>query len=87
MAISKCSIFANFQISKYQFFANSSFFLKKFNFLLKRGSKMFKRKIYDELLKWKRESNGRSALLIEGAKRIGKTTITVYFAQNDYPSY
>ena len=62
-------------------------FLKNFNLLLKRGSKMFKRKIYDELLKWKRESNGRSALLIEGARRIGKTTIAVYFAQNEYPSY
>lgn len=36
---------------------------------------MFERKIYKELLKWKNESNGKTALLIEGARRIGKTTI------------
>jgi len=32
---------------------------------------IFKRKIYDELLKWKNKSNGETALLIEGARRIG----------------
>lgn len=48
---------------------------------------MFKRKIYDELLKWKRESNGESALLVEGARRVGKTTIVIEFAKNEYPSY
>lgn len=36
---------------------------------------MFKRKIYDDILSWKREANGASALLIEGARRIGKSTI------------
>ena len=33
------------------------------------------RKIYDRFLEWKRESNGESALLVEGARRIGKSTI------------
>ena len=33
---------------------------------------MFKRKIYDKMLEWKKTSEGRSALLIEGARRIGK---------------
>ena len=37
--------------------------------------RIFKRKIYDRLLKWKQESNGKTALLIEGARRIGKSTI------------
>ena len=37
--------------------------------------RLFKRKIYDRMLKWKQESNGKSALLIEGARRIGKSTV------------
>ena len=37
--------------------------------------KMFKRKIYDKLLEWKKESDGKTALLIEGARRIGKSTV------------
>lgn len=36
---------------------------------------MFQRKIYQELLEWKRESDGNTALLIEGARRIGKSTV------------
>ena len=35
----------------------------------------FRRKIYDTMLKWKQERNGDSALLIEGARRVGKSTI------------
>ncbi len=46
-----------------------------------------KRKIYQDLLKWKRESNGKKALLIEGARRIGKSTIAEEFAKNEYQSY
>ena len=48
---------------------------------------MFKRKIYDELLKWKSTSKGKTALLIEGARRIGKSTIVEAFAKNEYSSY
>ena len=40
---------------------------------------LFKRKIYSQLLKWKQESRGKSALLIEGARRIGKSTIVKSF--------
>lgn len=36
---------------------------------------MFQRKIYDKHLEWKKESAGKTALLIEGARRIGKSTI------------
>lgn len=48
---------------------------------------MFKRKIYDKLLEWKTESNGNTALLIEGARRIGKSTVAEEFAKNEYESY
>ena len=48
---------------------------------------MFKRKIYDKILQWKRENNGKTALLIEGARRIGKSTIVEEFAKNEYKSY
>lgn len=48
---------------------------------------MFKRKIYSELLKWKNEANGSSALLIEGARRVGKTSIAEFFAKNEFPAY
>ena len=47
----------------------------------------FKRKIYDRFLEWKRESAGRSALLVEGARRIGKSTIVEEFAKNEYDDY
>ena len=48
---------------------------------------MFKRKIYDRLLSWKQESQGRTALLIEGARRVGKSTVVEEFGKNEYKSY
>ncbi len=48
---------------------------------------MFKRKIYEKLLDWKNESNGKTALLIEGARRIGKSTVVESFGKNEYDSY
>ncbi|MDF2989259.1 MAG: putative ATPase superfamily [Eubacterium sp.] len=48
---------------------------------------VYKRKIYSKLLKWKEESNGARALLVEGARRIGKSTIVEEFAKNEYRSY
>ncbi len=48
---------------------------------------MFKRKIYDKLLEWKHESQGKTALLIEGARRIGKSTVVENFGKNEYQSY
>ena len=47
---------------------------------------MFKRKIYDKLLQWKKDSDGKTALLIEGARRIGKSTIVESFGRNEYKS-
>ena len=45
---------------------------------------IFKRKIYDRLLQWKHEEKGHTAILIEGARRIGKSTIAEEFAKNEY---
>ena len=46
-----------------------------------------KRKVYNEILRWKEESQGRTALLIEGAKRVGKSYIAEKFAKENYKSY
>ena len=46
-----------------------------------------KRKIYEKLLDWKLKSNGKTALLIEGARRIGKSTIAEKFGKENYDSY
>ena len=46
-----------------------------------------RRKIYDQLLQWKNRSNGKSALLLQGARRVGKSYIVENFAQNEYRSY
>ena len=48
---------------------------------------MFKRKIYSKLLEWKQESNGKTAILIEGARRVGKSTVAEEFAKREYKSY
>ena len=51
------------------------------------AERIFKRKIYDRLLQWKETSNGKSALLVQGARRIGKSTIVEDFARREYASY
>ena len=48
---------------------------------------IFKRKFYEKLLDWKKESNGTSAALIEGARRVGKSTLCREFAKNEYKSF
>lgn len=50
-------------------------------------NRVFKRKIYSKLLEWKREDDGRSAILVKGARRVGKSTIVEEFARNEYKSY
>lgn len=49
--------------------------------------RIFRRKIYSQMLQWKLESKGKTALLVEGARRIGKSTIVEAFARNEYKSY
>ena len=47
---------------------------------------IMKRKIYQQLLDWKGKRNGEVALLVEGARRIGKSYIVEEFAKNEYES-
>jgi hypothetical protein len=49
--------------------------------------RIFKRKLYDRLLEWKRSQNGKTAILVEGARRVGKSTLVEQFAKNEYESY
>lgn len=48
---------------------------------------IFKRKAYDKLLEWKKECDGSRAIMVEGARRIGKSTMVEEFAKNEYESY
>ncbi|MBP3472595.1 MAG: ATP-binding protein [Paraprevotella sp.] len=49
--------------------------------------KIFKRKLYDKMLRWKQERDGNTALLIKGARRVGKSTLAEEFAKREYESY
>ena len=49
--------------------------------------RIFKRKLYDRLLQWKTQRNGKTAILVEGARRVGKTTLVCEFAEKEYSSY
>ena len=53
----------------------------------KMAERIFERKIYQKMLKWKKDSNGKTALLIKGARRVGKSTIVEEFAKKEYSSY
>ena len=48
---------------------------------------VFKRKAYRKLLEWKQKRNGSTAILIEGARRVGKSTLVETFASNEYESH
>jgi len=48
---------------------------------------ILKRKIYDDLLKWKKSSNGKTAIMIDGARRVGKSFLCEQFARNEYKSH
>lgn len=49
--------------------------------------RVFKRKVYDKLIEWKQNRNGRTAVLVEGARRVGKSTLVETFAKNEYETY
>ena len=49
--------------------------------------RIFERKIYRKMLEWKKNSAGKTALLIKGARRVGKSTIAEQFARKEYSSY
>ena len=48
---------------------------------------IFQRKLYDRMLQWKQEEQGQTALLIEGVRRVGKSTLAETFAKREYRSY
>ena len=48
---------------------------------------VFKRKIYDEIYEWKENRSDKYALLIKGARRVGKSTIAEEFAKKEFKSY
>ena len=47
---------------------------------------MFKRKAYEKLLRWKRDYSNGYAALLEGPRRVGKSTIAKHFAEEEYDS-
>ena len=49
--------------------------------------RVFKRKLYEKMLDWKQDKDGSTALMIKGARRVGKSTIAEEFAKNEYESY
>lgn len=51
------------------------------------ANRVFKRKIYDEMLDWKQNKSDKYALLIKGARRVGKSTIVQEFAEKEFRSY
>ena len=55
--------------------------------ILREGEKLMKRKVYNRLIEWKQNSNGKTALLIDGARRVGKSYIVKQFAQENYKSF
>ena len=50
-------------------------------------NRIFKRKLYERMLNWKHTKDGKTALLIKGARRVGKSTIAEEFAKCEYDSY
>ena len=48
---------------------------------------IFKCKLYEDMLRWKTESDGSTALLVKGARRVGKSTLVKDFAKREYKSY
>lgn len=48
------------------------------------GKSIFKRKIYDDILDWKENRSDKYALLIKGARRVGKSTIAEEFATKEF---
>ena len=72
-----------FALRKYQIVRN--FYIK--NKEKEYMNRIFKRKLYDRLLQWKATRDGKTAILVEGARRVGKSTLVEQFAQKEYESY
>lgn len=59
----------------------------EYNDINEEGGAFLKRKIYDRLLEWKEKDHGSCALLLDGARRVGKSYIAEQFGRNEYKSY
>lgn len=64
-----------------------SYFCSKTSRFMGQGKMVFKRKLYDKILQWKQMDKGDTAILIEGARRVGKSTLVEEFAKREYESY
>ena len=53
----------------------------------KSAERIFKRKIYERMLEWKKNQHGTTALLVRGARRVGKSTVVEQFAKHEYENY
>lgn len=54
---------------------------------VKSAERIFKRKIYERMLEWKKNQHGTTALLVRGARRVGKSTVVEQFAKHEYENY
>ena len=64
----------------------SCIFAGVFSYLVEM-KRIFKRKLYDRLLDWKTRQQGSTAVLVEGARRVGKSTLVEFFARQEYENY
>lgn len=54
---------------------------------MEKEKRIFKRKLYQKMLQWKQMDSGDTAILIEGPRRVGKSTLAEEFAKREYESY
>ena len=83
--VEKSAIFGIFPQKNYAIFGKSFIFAQKIG--RKMTERIFRRKLYDKMLQWKQEREGSTALLLKGARRVGKSTLAEEFAKREYESY
>lgn len=79
--------FRVFRLKRFWDKETNVYFCAKIDMTMKEKGIIFKRKLYDKMLQWKNTSNGKTAILIEGARRVGKSTLAIEFAKREYDSY
>ncbi len=86
----QCEIFGIFRCLNSENFGKNIYLCRKEALTLnskKMGERIFRRRLYDKMLRWKQERQGSTALLIKGARRVGKSTLAEEFAKHEYESY
>ena len=79
--------FGTFRGKKFGDFGIFMYFCAQKYVFIMTNRRIFKRKIYDQMVEWKQQRDGKTALLIKGARRVGKSTIVEQFARHEYDSY